>query len=241
MGGGGECERVRLFVGQVPRSMAAEQILAVLRGAARVDEAAVIRDRATGASRGCCFVVCPSREEADKAIAAYHNKCTLPGASRAMQVKYADGELERIVTKQKLFVGMLPRSVQEHEVSALFSQYGNIRELKLLRSPQKTSKAACAILEFESKDHARAAIEALNGRRVLFIVTFHSGETSLPVRFVTIGIRAISGRRATTGCNGDGRNGVGSHRSTNKEGRKYDLKIGGYNFSQCCRPPQASP
>ncbi|KAL5198702.1 hypothetical protein ABZP36_002214 [Zizania latifolia] len=169
MAGGGEGERVRLFVGQVPRSMAAEQILAVLRGAARVDEAAVIRDRATGASRGCCFVVCPSREEADKAIAAYHNKCTLPGASRAMQVKYADGELERIVTKQKLFVGMLPRSVQEHEVSALFSQYGNIRELKLLRSPQKTSKAACAILEFESKEHARAAIEALNGKRVLFI------------------------------------------------------------------------
>uniref|UniRef100_J3MNU0 RRM domain-containing protein n=1 Tax=Oryza brachyantha TaxID=4533 RepID=J3MNU0_ORYBR len=147
--------------------MAAEEILAVIRRAARADDATVIRNRATGASRGCCFVVCPSREEADKAIAAYHNKCTLPGASRVMQVRYADGELERLDAEQKLFVGMLPRDVKDNEVSALFSQYGSIRQLKLLRSPQKTSKA-CAILEYESKEHARAAIEALNGMRVLF-------------------------------------------------------------------------
>ncbi|XP_052161074.1 RNA-binding protein BRN1-like isoform X2 [Oryza glaberrima] len=169
MAGDGEDggERVRLFVGQVPRSMAEEDILAVVRAAARADDATVIRDRATGASRGCCFVVCSSREEADKAIAAYHNKCTLPGASRAMQVKYADGELERLAAEQKLFIGMLPRDVKENEVSALFSQYGNIRQLKILRSPQKTRKA-CAILEFGSKEHARAAIEAFNGTRVVF-------------------------------------------------------------------------
>lgn len=164
MAGEEENEKVRLFVGQVPRSMTAEQLLAVLREAGRADGATLIRDRNTGASRGCCFVVCPSREEADKAIGAYHNKWTLPGASKAMQVKYADGELERL--EHKLFVGMLPRSVKEPEVSALFSKYGNIRELKLLRSLQQTSKA-CAILNFESKEHARAAIEALNGKRVL--------------------------------------------------------------------------
>lgn len=30
---------------------------------------------------GCCFVICPSREEADKAVTACHNKKTLPGVS----------------------------------------------------------------------------------------------------------------------------------------------------------------
>jgi len=30
---------------------------------------------------GCCFVICPSREEADKAVGACHNKKTLPGVS----------------------------------------------------------------------------------------------------------------------------------------------------------------
>lgn len=28
---------------------------------------------------GCCFVICPSREEADKLVNACHNKKTLPG------------------------------------------------------------------------------------------------------------------------------------------------------------------
>lgn len=30
---------------------------------------------------GCCFVICPSKEEADKAIDECHNKKTLPGVS----------------------------------------------------------------------------------------------------------------------------------------------------------------
>jgi CUG-BP- and ETR3-like factor len=30
---------------------------------------------------GCCFVICPSRDEADKAVNACHNKKTLPGVS----------------------------------------------------------------------------------------------------------------------------------------------------------------
>lgn len=30
---------------------------------------------------GCCFLICPSRQEADKAVNACHNKKTLPGVS----------------------------------------------------------------------------------------------------------------------------------------------------------------
>ena len=32
-------------------------------------------------SVGCCFVICPTREEADKAVNACHNKKTLSGVS----------------------------------------------------------------------------------------------------------------------------------------------------------------
>lgn len=34
-----------------------------------------------GVFAGCCFVICPSRQEADKAVNACHNKKTLPGVS----------------------------------------------------------------------------------------------------------------------------------------------------------------
>ncbi|KAL8028969.1 hypothetical protein ABFS82_14G194600 [Erythranthe guttata] len=156
-----EGESVKLFVGQVPKLMTESQLLAMFREFALVDEVNIIKDKATRASRGCCFVICPSREEADKTINACHNKKTLPGASSPLQVKYADGELERL--EHKLFVGMLPKNVSDDEVSTLFSDYGTIRDLQILRGSQLTSKG-CAFLKFETKEQALEAIEALNGK-----------------------------------------------------------------------------
>ncbi|WVZ67491.1 hypothetical protein U9M48_016560 [Paspalum notatum var. saurae] len=160
--GGAEEQSVKLFVGQVPKHMTEPDLLALFREVAAVDEVTVIKDKATKVSRGCCFVICPSREEADKAVNAYHNKHTLPGASSPLQVKYADGELERL--EHKLFIGMLPKNVTDTELADLFSKYGNIKDLQILRGSQQTSKAGCAFLKYETKDQALAAIEALNGK-----------------------------------------------------------------------------
>ncbi|XP_058210266.1 RNA-binding protein BRN1-like isoform X1 [Rhododendron vialii] len=154
-------ESVKLFVGQVPKSMTEDQLLAMFQEFALVDQVNVIKDKATRASRGCCFVICPSRQEADKAVDACHNKTTLPGASSPLQVKYADGELERL--EHKLFVGMLPKNVSDAELSALFSQYGTVKDFQILRGSQQTSKG-CAFLKYETKEQALAAIEALSGK-----------------------------------------------------------------------------
>ncbi|KAL3626034.1 condensin subunit [Castilleja foliolosa] len=160
-----EEERVKLFVGQVPKQTTESQLLQMFKEFALVDEVNFIKDKATRVSRGCCFVICPSREEADKAVNACHNKKTLPGlfyqASTPLQVKYADGELERL--EHKLFVGMLPKNVDDAEVSVLFSEYGTITDLQILRGSLQTSKG-CAFLKFETKEQAVAAIEALNGK-----------------------------------------------------------------------------
>jgi CUG-BP- and ETR3-like factor len=147
-------------VGQVPKHNTEAQLLAIFMEFALVDEVNIIKDKITRASRGCCFLLCPSREEADKVVDACHNKRTLPGASNPLQVKYADGELERL--EHKLFVGMLPKNVAEVEVAELFSTYGTIRELLILRGSQQTSKG-CAFLKYDLKEQAVAAIEALNG------------------------------------------------------------------------------
>ncbi|KDP21546.1 hypothetical protein JCGZ_22017 [Jatropha curcas] len=154
-------ESVKLFVGQVPKHMTEAQLLAMFKEFALVDEVNIIKDKATRASRGCCFVICPSRQEADKAVNACHNKKTLPGASSPLQVKYADGELERL--EHKLFVGMLPKNVSEAEVSELFSKYGSIKDLQILRGSQQTSKG-CAFLKYDTKEQALAALEAVNGK-----------------------------------------------------------------------------
>ncbi|XP_042517662.1 RNA-binding protein BRN1 isoform X2 [Macadamia integrifolia] len=157
----GDGESVKLFVGQVPKNMSESQLLAMFKEVAIVDEVNIIKDKTTRASRGCCFVICPSRQEADKAVSACHNKRTLPGASSPLQVKYADGELERL--EHKLFVGMLPKNVSDAEVAALFSKYGTIKDLQILRGSQQTSKG-CAFLKYEMKEQALAALEAINGK-----------------------------------------------------------------------------
>ncbi|KAF9623155.1 hypothetical protein IFM89_037736 [Coptis chinensis] len=156
-----ERESVKLFVGQVPKHMSEAELVCMFKEVALVDEVNVIKDKTTRASRGCCFVICPSREEADKAVNACHNKRTLPGASSPLQVKYADGELERL--EHKLFVGMLPKNVSDAEVSSLFSIYGTIKDLQILRGSQQTSKG-CAFLKYETKEQALAALEAINGK-----------------------------------------------------------------------------
>ncbi|CAA6654208.1 unnamed protein product [Spirodela intermedia] len=158
-GGGGGEESVKLFVGQVPKSMTEAQLLSMFKEVALVDEVNIIKDKITKGSRGCCFVICPSRQEADKAIDACHNKRTLPGASSPLQVKYADGELERLAIHW-----YAPQERYRAEVSTLFSKYGNIKEIQILRGSQQTSKAGCAFLKYETKDQAVAALEAINGK-----------------------------------------------------------------------------
>ncbi|KAF7804803.1 RNA-binding protein BRN1-like isoform X1 [Senna tora] len=152
---------LKLFVGQVPKHVTEAELLAMFKEFALVDEVNIIKDKATRASRGCCFIICPSRQEADKVVNECHNKKMLPWASCPLQVKYADGELERL--EHKLFIGMLPKNVSEVEVSALFSKYGAIKDLHILRGSLHTSKG-CAFLKYETKDQALAALEAINGK-----------------------------------------------------------------------------
>ncbi|CAG7859759.1 hypothetical protein BRARA_I00204 [Brassica rapa] len=156
-----EEESVKVFVGQIPRHMSESQLLALFQEFAVVDEVNIIKDKITRASRGCCFVQCPSREEADKLVNSCHNKKTLPGAASLLQVKYADGELERL--EHKLFVGMLPKNVSEAELLSLFSKYGAVKDLQILRGAQQTSKG-CAFLKYETKEQALSAMDAINGK-----------------------------------------------------------------------------
>lgn len=118
-----EGERVKLFVGQVPKQMTESQLLRMFQESIVANEVNIIKDRVTRASRGliacyasvtlcgnrnvrfqgcfnlfywnlwlisifncglgwlagCCFLFCPSREEAEKAINIFHDKKTLPG------------------------------------------------------------------------------------------------------------------------------------------------------------------
>jgi RNA recognition motif-containing protein len=64
---------------------------------------------------------------------------------------------------KKLFVGSLPPSTTEASLEALFSQFGTVRSIKLVKDLFSGNCKGFGFLEMEGH-HARAAIAGLDGK-----------------------------------------------------------------------------
>ena len=64
---------------------------------------------------------------------------------------------------KKLFVGSLPPTTTEESLQGLFSQYGTVRSLKLVRDVFSGDCKGFGFLEMEGHE-ARAAIAGLDGQ-----------------------------------------------------------------------------
>jgi RNA recognition motif-containing protein len=64
---------------------------------------------------------------------------------------------------KKLFVGSLPPTATEESLQALFSQYGKVRSIKLVKDLFSGNCKGFGFLEMEGHE-ARAAITGLNGK-----------------------------------------------------------------------------
>ncbi|MDH5766452.1 MAG: RNA-binding protein [Gammaproteobacteria bacterium] len=64
---------------------------------------------------------------------------------------------------KKLFVGSLPTTATEESVEALFSQYGRVHSLKLIKDMFSGQCKGFGTFEMEGHE-ARAVIAALNGQ-----------------------------------------------------------------------------
>jgi len=85
-----EGDPVKLFVGQVPRTMSEEDIFPTFDSFGPLKDVAIIRDKHTGLHRGCAFVTYWASADAQAAQEALHDKFTFPGGRRAAQVKPAE-------------------------------------------------------------------------------------------------------------------------------------------------------
>lgn len=101
-------DAIKMFVGQVPRSMDEDALKdffedfgrvyqvscdwSILSGILTSDWSAaqlnVLRDKNSGVSRGCCFVTFYKRKHALDAQNALHNVKTMPGVSQSNQLLY---------------------------------------------------------------------------------------------------------------------------------------------------------
>lgn len=82
-----------------------------------------------------------------------------------IQVRYADGERERLV-EYKLFVGSLNKQAIEKEVEEIFSPYGRVDDVYLMRDEMKQSRG-CGFVKYSSRESAMAAINSLSGTYIM--------------------------------------------------------------------------
>lgn len=156
-------EPIKLFVGQVPRSMEEADLFPIFEKYGPMEDVAIIRDKHTGQHRGCAFVTFFSKESADACENDLHNKFIFEGGKRAVQIRPA-GRKEEV--DNKVFVGMLPRNVAEETVRELFAPYGEIKGIFLIRSSDGIKKG-CAFVKYNERESALAAIRSLHGATAL--------------------------------------------------------------------------
>ena len=64
---------------------------------------------------------------------------------------------------RKLFVGNVPYSVSEQQLTDLFAQYGELVEVKVISDRMTGRPKGIAFVEFVNEEDAQKAIEAVNG------------------------------------------------------------------------------
>lgn len=150
--------KAKLFVGQIPREIIEDELRAYFTPFGILKEVSIIRDPLSGLSRGCAFVTYVEKSAADAAVEALHNVVQLPSSPNPLQVRFAETPLDR---ENKVFVGMLPKTYCESDLNDMFSVFGDLKEIHIIKS-QDGSPKGCAFVKYFVKDAAAAAIEALN-------------------------------------------------------------------------------
>uniref|UniRef100_A0A7N0T7F1 RRM domain-containing protein n=1 Tax=Kalanchoe fedtschenkoi TaxID=63787 RepID=A0A7N0T7F1_KALFE len=182
-------ESVKLFVGQVPKHMTESQLLSLFRQFALVHQVNIIRDRATRVSRGCCFVICPSREEADKAVNACHNKQTLPGyrggvagqgnlsdspnslhwpplfsnSALSPSVRTSSGSQAEGPPGANLFIYHIPQEFGDKELANAFQSFGSVLSAKVFVDKATGVSKCFGFVSYDSPASAQNAISVMNG------------------------------------------------------------------------------
>lgn len=122
----------KLFIGQLPRSLDEADLRQLMEGYGEIVELTVLRCKMSQRGRGCGFCTFKTRESALAAIENLHETSVFPEMKNPLQVKFADTESSSSKDqREKLFVGQLPKDVDEELLSAGFGEYGVILECQV--------------------------------------------------------------------------------------------------------------
>ena len=120
-----DSDAIEMFCGQIPRTMSENQLRRLFECYGPIYKLSILRDKHSGQSKGCCFIIYYTRQAALNAQNALHNLVILPGMHHAIQMKPADIENRN---ERKIFIGMISKSCNEVEIRQLFVPFGLIED-----------------------------------------------------------------------------------------------------------------
>lgn len=146
-----------LIVNYLPDDMSEIIMYDMFAKYGEVDSVRIIRDRLTQAPRGYGFV---KYKHPDSARAAIENLDGLHIMQKKLKVALSRPGGVRL--KANLFIGSLPPSFGEEDLTRLFSDFHPIIDVRILRFSDGTSKQ-CGFVRLDNDVLATQAIEQLNG------------------------------------------------------------------------------
>lgn len=158
-GGVVDDSRTNLIINYLPQNLTESELFKMFVTIGTVTNCKIMRDFRTGYSYGFGFV---NYQKADDATRAIQTLNGLQIQNKRIKVSYArpPGEDRK---ETNLYVTNLPRDVNEDELTQLFSAYGNIVQMNLLKDKITGMPRGVAFVRFDKREEAQAAIEHLNG------------------------------------------------------------------------------
>ncbi|KAK1443100.1 RNA-binding domain RBD containing protein [Babesia gibsoni] len=167
---------IKLFIARIPKTYEEPEIRKIFEEYGDVKDVTVIRDKVTNVHKSCAFVRMVSISQADAAIKSLNNVHVVDSALGPVLVKYAAGETERLgftslvgepgSNEAKLFVGSIPKTVDETFLREMFEPYGTIDEVFVMKDQAGMGKG-CAFIKMAYKEQALYAIRSLDGTKQL--------------------------------------------------------------------------
>eukprot|EP00095_Tigriopus_kingsejongensis_P002386 maker-scaffold714_size108203-snap-gene-0.18 protein:Tk02386 transcript:maker-scaffold714_size108203-snap-gene-0.18-mRNA-1 annotation:"heterogeneous nuclear ribonucleoprotein a1-like 3-like isoform 1" len=165
----------RIHVGSLAPSVSEAALRGYFDTWGTIEECRVIRDRATGISRGFAFLTFHTEDAAQAALSAPKHILegrpilvspvrSAQGTSEVPSVKRGNKQIQWqdivLQPQKRIYVGPLHDDVEPHAVADQFNQFGVIVGLSRLRGSGSASKTSYAFIDYDDSDAVRRAFGA---------------------------------------------------------------------------------
>lgn len=154
-------DKSNLIINYIPQDIDDIGLRGLFAEHGEIIQAKVVRDKATKKSLGYGFVKFLND---DDALDAINKKNGFPFGHKKLKVSYARAPSDDI-KNCKLYVTNLPKTYSDNDVVALFGQFGDIIECRLLKDRQSGINKGVAFVQYNVRMEASRAM-GLNGHYI---------------------------------------------------------------------------